>query len=126
MTGGASTELTRQRRHAVRFAHPSERHLAELLDFYGVRWEYEPVEFVLGWNADGSPRSAFRPDFYLPDHGWFIELTTLNQKLITRKHAKLRRLRALYPEVEVKLLSQRDYRALLAKYGFGETASPAA
>ena len=110
----------------MRFAHPSEGHVADLLDFYGVRWEYEPVEFVLAWNDDGSPRRAFRPDFYLPDHGWFIEVTTLNQKLITRKHAKLRHLRALYPEVEVRLLAQRDYRALLTKYGFTETASPAA
>ena len=110
----------------VHFAHHSERNFAELLDFYGVRWEYEPVEFVLEWHDDGSPRHAFRPDFYLPDHGCFIELTTLNQKLVTRKNAKVRRLRALYPDVEVKLLYQRDYEALLSKYGFTRPSSPAA
>ncbi|HTT86422.1 MAG TPA: hypothetical protein VMF60_03545 [Acidimicrobiales bacterium] len=108
------------------FAHDSERHFAELLDFYGVRWEYEPVEFVLDWYADGSARTAFRPDFYLPDHACFIELTTLNQKLVTRKNAKVRRLRELYPSIEVKLLYQRDYQALLAKYGFPRPSSPAA
>ena len=43
------------------------------------------------------PRIAFRPDFYLPDHGCFIELTTLSQKLVTRKNAKVRRLRELHP-----------------------------
>ena len=32
------------------------------------------------WHDDGTPDSAFRPDFYLPDHGCFIELTTLDQK----------------------------------------------
>jgi len=110
----------------VVFAHDSEQHFAELLDFYGVRWEYEPVEFVLEWHADGSPRQAFRPDFYLPDHGCFIELTTLSQKLVTRKNAKMRRLRELHPGVEVKLLYQRDYRALLSKYGFPRPSSPAA
>ena len=110
----------------VRFAHPSEQHFAELLDFYGVRWEYEPVEFMLEWHADGSPRTAFRPDFYLPDHDCFIELTTLNQKLVTRKNAKVRRLRELYPGIEVKLLYQRDYEALLVKYGFTRPSSPAA
>jgi hypothetical protein len=110
----------------VVFAHDSERHFAELLDFYGVRWEYEPVEFVLEWHADGTPRVAFRPDFYLPDHHSFIELTTLSQKLVTRKNAKVRRLRALHPGVEVKLFYQRDYQALLAKYGFTRPSSPAA
>ena len=39
----------------VRFAHESERQLAELLDFYGIAWEYEPVEFVLGWDERGPP-----------------------------------------------------------------------
>ncbi|HEV2362482.1 MAG TPA: hypothetical protein VGS21_12335 [Acidimicrobiales bacterium] len=108
------------------FAHESERHFAELLDFYGVRWEYEPVEFVLEWHDDGRPRAAFRPDFFLPDHGCFVELTTLHQKLVTKKNAKMRRLRELHPSVEVKLLYQRDYEALLAKYGFPRSSSPAA
>jgi len=111
---------------AVVFAHDSERHFAELLDFYGVRWEYEPVQFVLQWRADGTPKEAFRPDFYLPDYACFIELTTLNQKLVTRKNAKVRRLRELHPGIEVKLLYQRDYLALLAKYGFARRSTPAA
>jgi hypothetical protein len=110
----------------VHFAHDSERHFAELLDFYGVRWEYEPVEFVLEWHADGSPRVGFRPDFYLPDHACFIELTTLSQKLVTRKNAKVRRLRELHPGIEVKLLYQRDYLALVAKYDLIRRSSPAA
>lgn len=110
----------------TRFAHPSEREFAHILDFYGVRWEYEPVEFFLDWHDDGRPRQGFRPDFYLPDHGWFVELTTASQKLITRKHAKLRRLRLLYPDVTVKLLRQRDVAALAAKYRLSRPASPAA
>lgn len=108
------------------FAHESERHFAELLDFYGVRWEYEPVEFVLAWDPGGRPRSGFRPDFYLPDHGCFVELTTLSQKLVTKKNAKVRRLHELYPDVDVKLLYQRDYEALLVKYGFPRPSTPAA
>jgi len=121
----AAPEVSRESTKVV-FAHDSERHFAELLDFYGVRWEYEPVEFVLEWHPDGSARLAFRPDFYLPDHACFIELTTLSQKLVTRKNAKVRRLRELHPGVEVKLLYQRDYQALLAKYGFTRPSSPAA
>jgi hypothetical protein len=108
------------------FAHESERRFAELLDFYGVRWDYEPVEFVLDWHKDGTAKAGFRPDFYLPDHDSFVELTTLSQKLVTRKNAKLRRLRELYPEIEVKLLYQRDYLALMARGGLRRSSSPAA
>jgi hypoxanthine phosphoribosyltransferase len=110
----------------VHFAHDSERQFAELLDFYEVRWEYEPVEFVLDWHHDLTPKSAFRPDFYLPEHKCFVELTTLNQNLVTRKNAKVRRLRELHPEIEVKLLYQRDYLALLSKHGLPRPSSPAA
>lgn len=114
------------RRPAVVFAHDSERHFAGLLDFYGVRWEYEPVQFVLEWDDKGCPKSAFRPDFYLPDHGCFIEVTTLNQRLVTRKNAKVRRLKELHPDIEVKLLYQRDVLALAAKYRLAPSSSPAA
>ncbi|MGH9074162.1 MAG: hypothetical protein ACRDZQ_08580, partial [Acidimicrobiales bacterium] len=108
----------------VRFAHNSERQFAELLDFYGVAWEYEPVEFVLERNRNGEPVAGFRPDFYLPAYDLFIEITTLNQKLVTKKNRKVRRLRDLHPEVKVKVLYQRDYQSLLVKYGL-EDPGPA-
>jgi hypothetical protein len=101
----------------TRFAHDSERRFARILDFYGVSWEYEPVEFALGWDAQGRPTSGFRPDFWLPAQRLFVELTTMNQPLVTKKNGKVRRLRALYPEIRVKVLYQRDTLALLAKYG---------
>jgi hypoxanthine phosphoribosyltransferase len=104
----------------VRFAHNSERQFAKLLDFYGVAWDYEPTEFVLQWNRNGEPSQAFRPDFYLPAYDLYIEITTLNQKLVTKKNRKARRLRELYPDVEVKILYQRDYLNLLVKFGLEE------
>jgi len=60
---------------------------------------------------------AFTPDFYLPAYDLFIEITTLNQKLVTKKNRKARRLRELHPETQVKVLYQRDYLHLLVKYG---------
>jgi hypothetical protein len=60
---------------------------------------------------------AFRPDFYLPAYDLYIEITTLNQKLVTKKNRKVRRLRELHPEVNVKIFYQRDYLNLLVKYG---------
>jgi hypothetical protein len=60
---------------------------------------------------------AFTPDFYLPAHDLYIEITTLNQKLVTKKNRKARRLRELEPDVNIKVLYQRDYLHLLVKYG---------
>jgi hypothetical protein len=101
----------------VRFAHNSERQFAKLLDFYGIAWEYEPRTFVLERDREGNPVQAFSPDFYLPAYDLFIEITTLNQKLVTKKNRKVRRLRELHPDVKVKIFYQRDYQALLVKYG---------
>lgn len=50
----------------------------------------------------------------------YIEITTLNQKLVTKKNRKVRRLQELYPDVRCKILYQRDYLNLLIKYGLEE------
>ena len=107
----------RSRTGATRFAHESERRFARVLDFYDVSWEYEPVEFSLEWGEDGRTTTGFRPDFWLPDLGLFVELTTLNQRHVTKKNRKVRRMGELYPDVRIKILYQRDTLALLAKYG---------
>ena len=108
-------------KNPVRFAHPSEAEFARILDFYGVRWDYEPRSFALKWEGDRM-QEMFTPDFYLPDLDLYIELTTLRQKLVTEKNRKLRSLRDLYPEVNVKLLYKRDYHRILAKFGYGPLA----
>jgi hypoxanthine phosphoribosyltransferase len=61
--------------------------------------------------------SGFRPDFYLPDRGAFIELTTADQRLVTRKNRKVRRMRELYPEVPISIVYQRDFASLIASHG---------
>jgi hypothetical protein len=99
------------------FAHESERQYARLLDFYEIAWEYEPHTFDVEWDADGSVIKRFSPDFYLPEFDLHIEVTTMNQKLVTKKNRKVRMLRELYPEVKIKIFYQRDYVALLQKYG---------
>jgi hypoxanthine phosphoribosyltransferase len=99
------------------FAHASEAEMARILDFYAVRWEYEPDTFPILWNTDGDVVESFSPDFYLPDLDLYLEMTTLRQKLVRKKNRKLRRLRELYPNVEIKLFYARDFRALMLKYG---------
>jgi hypothetical protein len=102
---------------AVSFAHPSERVAAQILDYYGIRWEYEPTTFPIEWNAKGDAIASFSPDFYLPDFDLYIELTTMSQKLVTKKNRKVRRLRELYPDITIKIFYQKDFRALCFKYG---------
>jgi len=102
------------------FAHPAELHFSRLLTFYRIRWAYEPTSFPLAFSSDGRPSEMFTPDFYLPDHRLYIELTTMRQRLVTRKNRKIRRLRELYPNVRVKLLYRRDYDRLRQEYPFGE------
>jgi hypothetical protein len=100
-----------------RFAHASEAELARILDYYEVRWQYEPRTFPILWNLDGMVVESFSPDFYLPDMDLYVELTTLKQSLVRRKNRKIRRLRELYPDVRAKLFYGKDFKALMLKYG---------
>ena len=101
----------------VAFAHASERQFARLLDFYQIEWQYEPTSFDLEWDPQGNVFQRFTPDFYLPAYDLYIEITTLNQKLVTKKNRKVRRLREQYPEIRCKVFYQRDYLSLVMKYG---------
>jgi hypoxanthine phosphoribosyltransferase len=101
----------------TRFAHASEAEMARILDFYDVRWQYEPTTFPILWNLDGEVVESFAPDFYLPDLAMFLEMTTLKQRLVRKKNRKLRRLRELYPDIRIKLFYARDFRAMMLKYG---------
>lgn len=101
----------------VAFVHNSEHQLARLLDFYGVRWEYEPHTFVLATDERGATTEAFTPDFWLPDHGVYLEVTTMRQSLVTRKNRKVRHLREQHPEVRIRVVYQSDYLHLLVRFG---------
>jgi hypothetical protein len=101
----------------TRFAHASEAEMARILDFYEVRWDYEPTTFPILWNLDGDVVESFAPDFYLPEMDVFLEMTTLKQRLVRKKNRKLRRLRELYPDIRIKLFYARDFRAMMLKYG---------
>src|SRR5918911_2779011 len=94
------------------FANRAELECAKVLDYYGVPWLYEPRTFVLEQDADGRVTEAFTPDFYLPDQDLYVELTVMKQSLVTRKNRKLRKLRAAYPDVKIKLFYKRDLERL--------------
>jgi len=121
-----NTDRFPQRHHAngkvqaanrqIRFAHPAEAIVAELLSSFGVGWLYEPVTFPLITSAKGEPVQCFTPDFFLPDHDVYIEMTTMRQSLVTRKNRKFRLMRELYPHVDVRLLYRKDVELIVDRY----------
>ena len=99
-----------------RFQNDAELECAKVFDYYGVPWEYEPRTFVLEEDEDGRTLEAFTPDFYLPEQDLFIEITVMKQSLVTRKNRKLRKLRARYPDVKIKLFYKRDIERLAQRF----------
>lgn len=102
------------------FYHPAEAEFARILDFYGIPWEYEPRTFVLERDPNGNVTEAFSPDFYLPDQDLYVELTTMQPNQVRHKNRKLKRLRELYPEINIKLFKRGDIRSLMLKFGVDE------
>jgi hypoxanthine phosphoribosyltransferase len=103
------------------FMHPSEREFANLLDYYQIKYLYEPRSFPLRWDGNRVVE-MHTPDFYLPEYDQYFELTTMKQNLVTQKNRKLRHVKELYPEVNIQLLYRRDLMRLMGKYGFGPLA----
>jgi len=99
------------------FVHQSEVDFSNILDMYHIEWKYEPTTFPIEWDAEGNVIKAFTPDFFLPAYQTYIELTTMNQKYVTAKNKKLKKLKALYPEINITILYKKDINKLLKKFG---------
>ena len=108
---------------STQFVHDAEKVFAQILDFYGIMWEYEPRTFPLERDEDGNITEAFAPDFYLPEQDLYVELTTVRPELSTFKNRKLKRMQELYPDVNIKLFKRREVRNLMLKYGLLDEAA---
>lgn len=58
----------------------------------------------------------------MEDDELYIEITTMSQKLVTKKNRKVKLLNRLYPDVKCKVFYQRDYLNLVVKYGLEDPA----
>jgi len=94
----------------------SEAEFAKLLDMYQIEWKYEPKTFPIEWDAEGNVTMAFSPDFYLTKFDTYIELTTMNQKYVTQKNKKVKRLRELYPGINIKIVYKKDFYSLIERF----------
>ena len=100
------------------FKHPAEEEFANILNMYGIDWEYEPRTFPVKWDAEGNVTMAISPDLYLTKFDTYIEITTMDQKYVTTKNKKVKLLRELYPEVNVNIVYKKDFYSLLERFGF--------
>lgn len=94
----------------------SEIEFAKILDMYQIDWQYEPKTFPIEWDDEGNVVSAFSPDFYLTKFDTYIELTTMNQKYVTEKNRKVKKLQKLYPEVNVKIVYKKDFHSIVERF----------
>ena len=90
------------------FAHYSEKIFSEHLDLFNIQWIYEPISFPLKWGS-GSIKMMFTPDFYLPELDVYVEITTMNQNLFTKKQMKLKLAKKLYPNRNFKLINESQF-----------------
>lgn len=101
------------------FKNPSEAEFAKILDMYQIDWKYEPKTFPVEWDAEGNVTLAFSPDFYLTKFDTYLELTTMNQKYVTEKNKKMKKVRELYPGTNVKIVYKKDFMSLIERFNLG-------
>ena len=92
----------------MKFAHYSEKIFSEHLDLFNIQWIYEPTSFPLKWGK-GAIKMMFTPDFYLPELDVYVEITTMNQNLITKKQKKIKLAKKLYPKNNFKLINESQF-----------------
>ena len=98
----------------MKFAHPSEKEFTKHLDLFNIPWLYEPTSFPLKWGS-GAIKKMFTPDFYLPTLNIYVEITTMNQNLISKKLRKIKLAKKLYPSKTFRLINEQEYYNLLSK-----------
>ncbi len=98
----------------------SEEEFARLLDMYQIEWKYEPKTFPIEWDAEGNVTMAFTPDFYLVKFDTYIELTTMDQKYVTAKNKKVKKVRALYPGTNIKVVYKKDFYSLIERFNLSK------
>lgn len=101
----------------------NEVEFARILDKYQIQWRYEPTTFPIEWDLEGNVTLAFSPDFYLPKFNTYIELTSMNQRYVTIKNKKAKRVRELYPGTNVKIVFKKDFQSLVERFGSDEGES---
>ncbi|MBO4408933.1 MAG: cytidylate kinase-like family protein [Clostridiales bacterium] len=97
------------------FKNETEEEFARILDMYGIDWMYEPKIFPIEWDSEGNVKMAFSPDFYLPRFDLYLELTTMEQKYVTKKNKKMKMVKELYPGTNIRIVYKKDFVELISR-----------
>ena len=97
----------------ISFKNETEEEFARILNLYNIEWLYEPKTFPVEWDAEGNVTMAISPDFYLPRFNLYLELTTMDQKYVTKKNKKMRLVKELYPGTNIRIVYKKDFNELV-------------
>lgn len=97
----------------ITFKNDTEEEFARILSLYNIEWLYEPKTFPVEWDAEGNVTMAISPDFYLPRFNLYLELTTMDQRYVTRKNKKMRLVKELYPGTNIRIVYKKDFNELV-------------
>ena len=108
----ANTKTIDHQTRAAAFKNETEEEFARILSLYNIEWLYEPKTFPVEWDAEGNVTMAISPDFYLPKFNLYLELTTMDQKYVTKKNKKMRLVQELYPGTNIRIVYKKDFNEL--------------
>ena len=97
----------------ISFKNETEEEFARILSLYNIEWLYEPKTFPVEWDAEGNVTMAISPDFFLPKFNLYLELTTMDQRYVTKKNKKMRLVKELYPGTNIRIVYKKDFNELV-------------
>ena len=97
----------------IAFKNETEEEFAKILSLYNIEWLYEPKTFPVEWDAEGNVTMAISPDFYLPKFNLYLELTTMDQRYVTKKNKKMRLVKEFYPGTNIRIVYKKDFNELV-------------
>lgn len=115
-TSYSSRTRSRASRTGIRFTSSAHGRFARALSQNGIAWLYKPRTFSIDWDAEGNLRDSITPDFYLPDYQQYLELTTPGEHCIAVTAKRLRMLRRLHHELDLRLIVGENYPAIIRRF----------
>lgn len=98
-----------------KFAHELEERFAEILDYFELEYEYEPTTFILKTTANGEIKQGFTPDFFIPEHNIYVEITAMNGSSCNKKRRKIEAIDELYG-IKAILFHRKRIEDILTKF----------
>ena len=115
-----SAEITELPADRPAFKNDSEAEFAQILNMYHIDWEYEPKTFPIEWDAEGNVTMAFSPDFLSDKVRYIYRADHDEQKYVTIKNRKQKKVRELYPGTNIKIVYKKDFYSLVDRYNLNK------